>query len=710
MSYLIAKFGITMLICAFSASFLRPELSIALAVCSFFGFFGFFFSGKNLREFSALFAAAVLGFGLVAHNVITEYYPAKALDEITAEITGKIVGISAGSGNPVYKVRTSSIDIEGAPQKITLLLSGWDENPAGAFDEISCEATFGTYSKGDINEFLENRSGGISVCGYTASPIEITGSDHSSFEYHIHLLRDKISSAIYKNYLDWHAPFMEQILIGTRGELENEITAAFRKSGLSHILAISGMHLVIIVEILGKALGFIKGHRKMKKFALLFFVGIYMFIGGFGMSILRSGFMLIAHYLSGIFFSGSKSIDNLGIAIAAVLLIDPLAACDIGFLMSVLSCLSISVFAPVLKTKTLEILKKDKKSFVGFAVESFWVSSVAFLAVLPVSATVFGGFSLVSPFSNVFAGFFIQYSILFGILTVLFGFVPFLGFLAGGNAFLGMICNGIVLKIAEFFGSFSFSYIETSKLWFVIWIFGSAVLIIFPMLYSKSFRYVRHSVLMSVFVLLAGILVDSIMFSGVSEIKISVLEHGTAISCSEGNESVLITKGLDSSDRYNIDFGPGYDVFIGLESVSSAAEHEILESSELSLALLSTEDSGKDHPFAKPVLEGKISVSDSCFAEIISDSAITFETNGVTVLYIFKECDIMDIEPKFRRADIAVLDGVSPEDFPLLRCEYLVLRNFSGFYSGSNEIIVLKNGECQFFAYNGNLTKGRNAG
>ena len=57
MSYLIAKFGITMLICAFSASFLRPELSIVLAVCSVFGFFGFFFSGKNLREFSALFAA-----------------------------------------------------------------------------------------------------------------------------------------------------------------------------------------------------------------------------------------------------------------------------------------------------------------------------------------------------------------------------------------------------------------------------------------------------------------------------------------------------------------------------------------------------------------------------------------------------------------------------------------------------------------------------
>lgn len=710
MSYLIAKFGIVMLVCAFSASFLRPELSIVFAFCSLFGFIGFLFFGKKFREFSALFAAAVLGFGLTAFNVITEFYPAKALDGMTAEITGKVIDISAGSGNPVYKVKTSSVDIEGAPQKITLLLSGWDENPAGAFDEISCEVTFAAYSKGDINEFLENRSGGVSVCAYTASPVEITGKDSSSFGYHIHLLREKISSAIYKYYLDWQAPFMEQILIGTRGELENEITEVFRKSGLSHVLAISGMHLVIIAGILEKALGFIKGHKKTKKTILLFAVGIYMFIGGFGMSILRSGFMLIAHYLSGIFFSGSKSLDNLGIAIAAVLLIDPLAACDIGFLMSVLSCLSISVFAPVLKKKTLEILKKDENSFFGFAAESFWVSAVAFLAVLPVSAAVFGGFSVVSPFSNVFAGFFIQYSIFFGVLTVLLSFVPFLGFLAGGSAFFGMICGGILLKISEFFGGFSFSYIEASEPWFMIWMFGSAVLIIFPMLYSKSFRYVRHCVLMSVFVLLAGILLDSVMFSGVSEIKISALEHGTAISCSKDGETVLITKGLDSSDRYNLDFGSEYDIFVGLESLSSAAEHEILESSEPSLAFLSTEDSGTDYPSSKPVSAGEIGFSDNGFIEIIPDCAVTFETNGVTVLYIFEECDIMDIEPKFRRADIAILDGVSPEDFPLLRCEYLVLRNFGGFYSGSSEIIVLKNGECRFFAYNGNLMKGRNAG
>ena len=66
----------------------------------------------------------------------------------------------------------------------------------------------------------------------------------------------------------------------------------------------------------------------------------------------------------------------------------------------------------------------------------------------------------------------------------------------------------------------------------------------------------------------------------------------------------------------------------------------------------------------------------------------------------------MDISPKFRKADIAVLDGVSPEDFPILRCERLILRKFGGYYSGTSEITVLKEGEISFFAHNGNIKEG----
>ncbi len=714
MPYLITKFGFAMLCAAFIASFIPPELSAVFGGVFLFGFFGLLFFGKNFREKSALLLAVVLGFSIVAAKLYTEYYPAAALDKITANITGTVTEVSAAGGNPVYTVKTDSIDIEDSPQNITVRLSGWDENSADAFDKISCEVTFHVFGKQSSEDFFNNRSRGISVYAYTNSPMEIIGNDNSSIEYFSHTAREKISSVIYRYFIDWHAPFMEKLLIGSGDGLESSITNAFRRSGMSHILAISGMHMVIIIGLFEKLFLYRKTEGKLRKaetVLLILITAAYMFIGGLGMSVLRSGFMLVAHYLSKLFFSGSKSLDNLGIAIAAVLLFDPMAACDVGFLMSVISCCAISVFVPPLKNRIFSLLHIEKKRFVDFIIESFCVSCVAFLAVLPVSAIVFGEISLVSPLSNIFAGFFAQYSIIFGILTVIFGLIPFLGFFAGGTAFVSMICSGILLKIAEFFSGFSFAYIESGDFWFYIWLFGSAVIIIAPALYSKSFSYVKHSAAMSVFVLLCGIFLDFILFSGVSEISITALEHGTAISCSKDSKSVLIVKGIDSGDRFHLDFsGPGYDSVISIDAVSPSSEYELVSASEPDIALLSTEDSADRYEMASLVRAGVLSFSDDGYIEIIPESAVCFETNGITLLYIFKECDIMDIDPKFRRADIIILDGVSPEDFSVLRCDYLVLRKMGGYYSGTEEIITLKDGEIDFFAYNGILKKGSAAG
>ncbi|MBQ3530545.1 MAG: ComEC/Rec2 family competence protein [Oscillospiraceae bacterium] len=713
MPYLITKFGFAMLCSAFVASFIPLEFSFIAAAVSFIGFLGFISFGKSFRERSAFFLAAAIGFSVVAVKLHSEYYPASFLDGMTATITGTVTEISSGSGNPVYTVKTDSVNIDGAPQKITVRLSGWDESSAGAFDKISCDVAFMVPENQNPEDFFTDHSRGISVYAYTKTPINIIGKDDSSAGYFVYTIRDKISSVIYRYFMDWHAPFMEKLLIGTGEGIESSVTNAFRRSGMSHILAISGMHMVIIVGLFEKILGYRKSKGKFHSFETVLLIAVtaaYMFIGGLGMSVLRSGFMLVAHYFSKLFFSGSKSLDNLGIAVAVVILLDPLASCDAGFLMSVFSCFAISAFAKPFKTYLANLFHAEDKPFPEFLIESFCVSFVAFLAVLPVSAVVFGKISLVSPFSNLFAGFFAQYSIIFGVITVACGLVPFLEFISAGMAFAAMLCNGIVLKTAEFFADLPFAYISSDDLWFFIWLFGSAVLIIIPILCSGGFSYFKHSVLVSVFVLLFGIFLDFIFFSGVSEIRITALEHGTAITCSKDGESVLIANGLSSDDRFNLDFtDSGYDSVISINAVSSAAEYELIKSSEPLLSLLSTEDSVGRFDGSLPVSPGKVSFSETDYAEIIPESAVCFETNGVTVLYIFEECDIMEVEPKFRRADIIILDGVSPEDFAVLRCDYLILREKGGFYSGTNEIIVLKDGEISFFAYGGNLKKGSDA-
>ena len=705
MTYLFAKLGFTMLFCAFIASFLRFDIVLVLFCTALSGGLCFFIFPKRYRKFSSLFLAAAVAFGIMGYELYTDFYPSSALGGMKAEIIGKVTDVSSDGGKPVYTVKTESIGIAGAPQEITLKLSGWDESFALPYDIITCKVTFLSHSDGDFSDVISDRSGGISVYAYTETPVSVIGKDEKSFGYFLHNIREKISSVIYEYYIDWHAPFMEQILIGTRGKLDYSVTSSFRSSGMSHILAISGMHMVIIINLFEKLFGYKNPGRKSEKAKsaiLIVIVVAYMFIGGLGMSVLRSGIMLAAQYSARLLFSRSKPEDNLGIAIITVLFINPMAACDAGFLMSVFSAAAILVFSSPLKAFIIKILHIKSNPIFMFFTEAFSVSFIAFLAVLPVSSILFGEVSLVSPFTNLLSGFFVQYSIIFGLLTVIFALVPFLGFFAGGAAVITMLCNGILLKISDFFGTLSFATAKTENPWVYIWILGSVFLIILPALFSKSFRYIPLSLSMSVFVLLAGIFCDSVFYSGVAEIKITALEQGTAVSCYYDGNDVLIAHSLGEYDKYAL--SEDYDVIISLDAKSGGTELWLLNNSKAGLALVS-EDAAK-RSSAKTVSEGKVTLWDDAFVEIISSGVFAADFGETYILYISEECDIMDIEPKFRRADIIIFDGVSPDRFPELRCEYLILRQMSGYYSGASKVITLKNGEKTFFAYDRNITEG----
>lgn len=509
---------------------------------------------------------------------------------------------------------------------------------------------------------------------------------------------------------------MEQLIIGKRGNLDYEITSAFRQSGMSHILAISGMHMVIIIGLFEKLFFYRGGNSKSEKLKALVLIAItalYVFIGGFGISVLRSGAMLITHYLTKLFFAGSKSVDNLGIAVSAILLSDPMACCDTGFLLSVAACCSISVFSEPFENFINKILhiKDDAHAAIRFFTKAFACSSVAFLGVLPITALIFREISIVSPISNIFSGILAQGALIFGVLTVILGLLPFGGFFAGGTAAIAMVFSGALFSVAKFFSSPAFSYIAVDEIWVIFWLFGAAVLIIAPALQSRSFRYMRYSIPAAVFALLFGIAAHLIFFSGVAKIEITALEHGTAVSCSEDGYSVLVTHGLGPADSYDLVVDEKKcELFISLEPEEASAEISVCESLEPNLALLSESDSLEQYDRADSSEPKKVFFGEESYIEILSEKVFSAKFSEASVLYISGECDIMDIEPEFRRADIIILDGISPEKFPVLRSEYLILRKMGGFYSGTTEIIVLKEGKTEFYAYKGNIRKGWNAG
>ena len=89
--------------------------------------------------------------------------------------------------------------------------------------------------------------------------------------------------------------------------------------------------------------------------------------------------------------------------------------------------------------------------------------------------------------------------------------------------------------------------------------------------------------------------------------------------------------------------------------------------------------------------------------EAVSPGVFTLDTGGGLLLYISSEVDAAKIAPRFRLADIIIFDGVSPDDYPELRCKYAVIRGrqTAGI---ADHVVSLSGSEVAFRLRSGNIT------
>jgi competence protein ComEC len=172
------------------------------------------------------------------------------------------------------------------------------------------------------------------------------------------------------------------LLLGTRENLESALAHSFRDAGLSHILALSGMHLAF----LSAMLAFILKKPLGKKGALtagLVFIVLYVFLVGPQPSLVRAAIM----YGLGSFLVLSGSIRQplalLGAAFLIQIFWDPLSAYSISFILSYLALGGILVLSGY-----IEVLLKGR--FPTYPAAGFAASMGAFLGTAPAVTFFFG--------------------------------------------------------------------------------------------------------------------------------------------------------------------------------------------------------------------------------------------------------------------------------------------------------------------------------
>lgn len=282
--------------------------------------------------------------------------------------------------------------------------------------------------KSNFSDFNEKLYMNINNIKYKTSSetINIIGKNNG-FLFSIKNLSLKVDNLIYQIFEPDVAQIISVMLVGVEN-IDVDTYDLYQKSGIVHILSISGLHISIlslIIMFLTKPLG-----NWLSNTLTLLFLIFYLILTGFNISCIRATLMMAVFV--GSKFLGVKYdlISSTAFVCAILLLINPYYIYDIGFQYSFASVFAIGNSNELIKNAKIE--NKTLKLFIFSFIVSF--------AIKPITAYHFYYINLIDMFLNIIVVFLSDFIIPLALLTIFVGYF---------NLTLGQIIASIPSDLIE---------------------------------------------------------------------------------------------------------------------------------------------------------------------------------------------------------------------------------------------------------------------
>ena len=275
-----------------------------------------------------------------------------------------------------------------------------------------------------------------------ANKISIMEKNSGLLFYFKNLVMDRINS-ISKSKV-----YIMTFILGDKSFIDNEVKESYQDNGISHLFAVSGMHISLFAGIMLFFLKRVSYNNYFNYGMVCLFLLFYLFLAGFPASLLRASVMFILFSINKVFNLKISNLNILFIVIITILFIDPFYLFDIGFQFSYL----ISGTLIMMRWKIGVIKSKLKRSF--------YVSVVCFLVSFPICIYNFYGTNFMSVLFNLFYIPFVSI-IVFPLSLITFVF-PFLDIVLYYSIF-------VMERISLFISSINFGYIIFPKVNFGVY-------------------------------------------------------------------------------------------------------------------------------------------------------------------------------------------------------------------------------------------------
>ncbi len=407
-----------------------------------------------------------------------------------------------------------------------ILLSGWLSQPSGSRNP-------GGWS---YRKYLAAQ--GIHASASLKREMVLLEKDRSVSVWKIaYFLKGILRHRIQKALAPEEQGLIQALLLGERGTLSPGLKEAFVQTGTVHILAISGLHVGMIVWGLLFLLKFLRVPRRPRFLAAMALTGIYALIAGAGPAVMRAAIMAEVYLLGKLLGRSHLLLNSLSASVLAILFWNPLQILDLGFWLSFLSVIALILIYPLFHPAI-----EDYPKFVKETAVLILTSLSVIIVITPIVSFFFNLFYPVTFLANLAA---IPLSSLLLICAFLAAFLGAMGgWFWADVRLLETLFTGVVEKCAQIPGGFWF--VPRLPVWIIVSYYCIFVLLIsFP---KESVFFSKKGQLLVLWFLFLNLLFWFPLFPRSGPLKVTFFDvgHGDAalVEFPKG-ENLLIDTGRE---------------------------------------------------------------------------------------------------------------------------------------------------------------------
>lgn len=486
-------------------------------------------------------------------------YEVKIIDE-----EEKIIG---------YTIKTSKIDDKHSSYKLTFTTSGEDNADITVGSIVSL---MGRIARDRTDREISDYHFSVGIFGEISSVGELSFVRQGAkpISYYTSSIRGALTDYSVDVSNNSTGTLLSALLFGERQALSPSVKTSFTNIGISHILALSGMHVTLLCLAISRLLLLLRVKRRERLIVTIVVSVVYMILTGMSVSVVRAGVMMIISTVMALLFKSSDQITSLFLSVFVIILLAPYSVYSVSLWLSAFATLGV-----LLSLDFIDLVPYKKsipRRALRFVVTSAVSSVFALVATMLLSSLIFGKFSPLSLIST------LVFSVLIEIVMYVGAFMLMLGKIIPISFILNPIVD-FTLWLAKAFADMKMAVISTNLYVDLLLIITSAVFAILITVKVKS----KGALLSTVISLLLVSTLPILIYGSVSAKETSVYYTAEIsedlIFVKDGERAHVISYGNTyKNNAYEI-----YDILLD-KNVHSIDTYIIFEISDNSLKEVST--------------------------------------------------------------------------------------------------------------------------